>query len=449
MTQPPPNRDNDEIEDTRSLSSTTESHQGFQALSKILGTQEILSSIYEFYFEGIKLSPRWRVGAGDHNKPFEESRLALLLLCKSQTSEVRRIMMKSARLNLRCACDLAAVTLGKSELGHVQIVRCGPGLRDLERPFLTSRVLGKFENLKSVLLDRPTHFKMRIKHTSLLAAIKSPKSVFRKLAGFAVKRSQWIKALLSVAPPYEISIECSFAPRPNSHGPNLGPPIIKELEELHAHITFSSSTQILTGIHDGKVFSVVQRPVQGLVHVSKPIVKHDFPALLGEKVCNIVNEFFSDIELLPMTVGKLFSQGYCSANPAELLLESQTSQQDKDIELAWRVGWILLGDLTCGCGCPCVKTCGDGKLNPRELWRRLLKVDNKEVLGCPWLGAYKLLWDLNDLHNGDLSQVFESEKKFFSLLFDLDRPWLADEGPVRPRDGGPVCGGRERTGETT
>jgi hypothetical protein len=215
--------------------------------------QEILNEIYRQHFQGIILVP-WTAEFSRDDLDYSDSRLALLLLCKSQKEAIYQILIDSATIKFRCECDVATFATGKASVDRIQ------GLQIRERvvnaawtPFLLmSKALRRLPNLTSLQINMDEIDKddevfgvedywygFEFQHTTLLEEMRSPCRNLRNAAGRAMASCQWLHDL--IVQPDGLKITIDFRLRSGTNV-KLGRLVPGELEVFDVPVELSFDT---------------------------------------------------------------------------------------------------------------------------------------------------------------------------------------------------------------
>ncbi|KPI44283.1 uncharacterized protein AB675_8455 [Cyphellophora attinorum] len=440
------------------MSLTTDSNEALPA--------EILLMVFRAFFDGIVLFPQARsqdaFNADCQDRRFHESRLAMLLLSKSHSRMVQDALCECATVRTWCPTDLCLLDLGTYPLDRIEKLEIDiSDERHHEPPFLLlSRSIRKQPRLRLIRFVT-TGVDFTFSQCSLLAETRQTTSeltsVARKLSdsrgtgGQAMMKEAWLRKLVIDAshPSHALNIEIEFQlcnwylPHVRLPRVRLSPEAVGNLEDFDIPVVFSAKRQTLTGKHGDICFSVPQQPLfqeefqqdqhGDFKQTQQDIFSDNSDAETG--VWSIVAERFSDIELTAEATSQLYSLMADEPHPSANSIEPEDATETRDQRLAWSVGKILYAYRHNDCNeCAWDDQIAEPELSPRQLysiWRRVLQVEDEEVLRRPWREAYDLVTDIDRDAEAPGYMHFDQQKAFFTRLFDPTRNWISKKRPSR------------------
>ena len=427
---------------------------------------EIIRMICKEYFKGITLIPWFREAAEVGNDAlFAKSRLALLVLCKSQHAQVKEIFWQCAKISFQHTNHLSTVLIRNQSVTLVRYIHMSADVTSMASYLNVRSVLGKMLHLEIVEMSFQEGASLDFKHNEFLTEAMDPTSQLVNCIGLIISENPgtyltWIGRILDPAftrgrelddlpwrHPLKIIINFTLENKDiglldNASSTN------SPLEEFSVPVRFASDTYAITGTHLNQNFSVPQKPL-GLLFDSTNLPNiHAFeesnPSLVKNLILgatefwSLYQEFFSDIAPNPRSLTELFLLAEYFAD-----LIDDPEQASRCLERAWSLGRELLlkrvnFDIT--------QKPNGGYALDREtqwcLWRRLLKVESEDLLARPWRTAHDLISQSLDHIKRDLLSLardnghdlpddsiafpmgFAQQKHFFTKLFSHSEPWM-------------------------
>lgn len=402
---------------------------------------EILLEIYKAFFNGISLRPYIAEDNGPFKDLFRDSRLALLLLHKSQQGLIQEALWDNACVVFHDRIDLAAIAIGSQNLHFVRSIHLRYYDITSIPSALISNILRKMPELKHLHISGaygPRRKSMHFKHFSFLSEAKDSTTALRKSAAkdFSLP---WLADIFdprvysSNSPPApwkqppKLDIEFTLH-HESVHSVQNHAGLPGQLERFEVPATFSSDIWSVHGTHNNQRFTVEQDPFAIMtlgIHVL-PICHNVLvdQSVQEKEVWAIMRTSFPDVALNPRISFILFHQ--MEWPPPN---ESLGSRRARLMEKAWSIGAEILGEFE---DFTCTSTRSDDEdeysMTPEQLWdlwRRILHVSDERVLARSWKPAFLLVEDI-DQGAQSAGLNYSQQETFFTRLFDPKKAWITE-----------------------
>lgn len=416
---------------------------------------EFLLAIYKTFFKGLELRPYFAEDADDRNTLFEDSKLALLLLHKSQQRLVQEAMWECVSVTFKAESHLAALAVCTHATDGIQTIHFKmPNPTSIDFCML-SKTLRKLPRLKHLRISETStwHFcgKMQFKHYSFLAEAKDPltelqrcvEPFFKSLRSYG--QITWLVEIFDSRlystnspstpwkepPRLEIMFELSSEFVTHAQNPAGAEDAFEQFFKIP--VVFTSDTWAVSGVHNGRQFEVRQASLAAMMEdvVSTPISENILlnQSFQESEVWDIVDESFSDIVLHPKRIAALFEVMH--APPP---LETAEQRKVRRMERTWVIGLVLFAeyeDFDCILGESDENEDEEHEgITPEQLWdlwRRILCVKDQKLLARPWKAAFSLVEDIDKLNEPavDLLMSYYKQEVFSKRLFDADQQLIS------------------------
>ena len=413
--------------------------------------QEIKDQIYEEHFRGILIRPDVQAAVNyipeeQKRKRFNNSRLALLLLSKSQCAHIRRALLKDVMVLLKNSLAFAAFLLMDSDVHDAVRTLIINFLPNRYTPrSLVGKVLRATVRLSTIeirILNLDYYLSFNFHHSTLIAEASSASSAFRNSLGRFLDRgydtaSKWLYSALSPESFGTTTARESTSPRILIRFPikstrcsvresTWASRDLTKGEVFDIPATFDSQKWSVEFCHEGQQFSIPQVPLQEMVggrFAARSFATHAIVAdLPGDvRVKEVIDTHFQGLSPTPAS---------CLAMHRDIDHYSSPNAGYK-VRRAYKIGHALLGIQEATH--PHSPLPGD-PLERRalrrdklwDLWRRVLDILDEKLLAKEWKDSYDVAEALLNVYKRRPRGMDKSQQYvFFAKRWDVE-PELFD-----------------------